>query len=53
LGYAFRSALSNAAAAAAGVRLTVAVAPAALAPFYGSRTPLSVLAYLRLGPPER
>ena len=37
--------------AMAGARVTTHLIPAALEPFYGSRTPFALLAYLRVAPP--
>ena len=42
---------SRAVAAAVGARVTANLIPAALEPFYGSRTPLALLVYLRVAPP--
>jgi hypothetical protein len=50
LGYAWRPGLEGV-TAAAGARLTLHVVPRALEPFYGSRTPAALLAFVRLSPP--
>jgi hypothetical protein len=51
VGYAWRVHADRAATFAAGARLTVTFLPAALEPFYGSRQPVALLAYIRLTPP--
>jgi len=51
LGAARRLWRSRGATVVAGARVTAHLVPPALEPFYGSRTPLAVLAYLRLAPP--
>jgi hypothetical protein len=53
LGYAWRTSVGGHATAALGVHGTVSFVPAALTPFYGGRTPVSFLVYVRFGPPLR
>jgi hypothetical protein len=42
---------SRAVDTAVGARVTAHLIPAALEPFYGSRTPFALLVYLRVAPP--
>ena len=51
LGAARRLWRTRAVEAVLGARVTTHLIPAALEPFYGSRTPFALLAYLRVTPP--